>query len=354
MRIEKMEAGSSYTGRLPRGCVLCRKGAKLVLLVSGECRTGCFYCPLSLEKRGREVVFANEKRCSDDLEILKEAEMMDAQGTGITGGDPVACLDRTVHYIRLLKERFGKRHHIHLYTSSLDISAYARLEEAGLDELRVHPPAAKWTKMSGTGLAEFKHRSRMKIGLEVPALPGKEKAVRALLEYAQEAGLDFVNINELEFSEGNWDALKAKGYEVKDDVSSAVRGSEDLALAVLSSGPSVPVHYCSSSFKDSVQLRKRLKRRALRAAGPADVITEDGTLLKGVIEGPIEEIMELLRMEFEVPEELMRKDGERKRVEVAPWVLEEISPRLPYDSFLVEEYPTADRLEVEREPLRPR
>jgi pyruvate formate-lyase activating enzyme-like uncharacterized protein len=93
-----MEAGSAYTGRLPRGCVLCRKGTKMVLLVSGECRTGCFYCPLSLEKKGKGVIFANEKRCSDDQEVLKEAEMMDAQGTGITGGDPVACLERTVHY----------------------------------------------------------------------------------------------------------------------------------------------------------------------------------------------------------------------------------------------------------------
>jgi pyruvate formate-lyase activating enzyme-like uncharacterized protein len=59
-------------------------------------------------------------------------------------------------------------------------------------------------------------------------------------------------------------------------------------------------------------------------------------------------------LELEVPSELYRKDEERKRVEVAPWVLEEIFSELPYESFLVEEYPTADRLEVEREPLRPR
>ncbi len=68
----------------------------------------------------------------------------------------------------------------------------------------------------------------------------------------------------------------------------------------------------------------------------------------------MDEIMALLREKYEVPEDLMRKDEERKRVEVASWVLEEIASELPYDSFLVEEYPTADRLEVEREPLRPR
>ena len=44
-------------------------------------------------------------------------------------------------------------------------------------------------------------------------------------------------------------------------------------------------------------------------------------------------------------------DEERNRLEVAPWVLEEIASELPYRCYEVEEYPTADRLEVERAPL---
>jgi pyruvate formate-lyase activating enzyme-like uncharacterized protein len=286
--------------------------------------------------------------------VLEEARMIGAQGTGITGGDPVACLDRTLHFIRLLKEEFGRRHHIHLYTSSQDLDAYHALEEAGLDELRVHPSTEMWERMEESGLADFKKRSRMRIGLEVPAVPGQEDRLRSIIGYADGAGLDFVNLNELEFSEGNWDQLRKRGFVIKDDVSSAVKGSEGTAMEMVTSSFTIPVHYCSSSFKDSVQLRKRIKRRALRTALPSDVITEEGTLLKGVIEGPMDEIMALLRSEHKIPKELFRKDEEKKRVEVAPWVLEEIAPLLPYASFLVEEYPTADRLEVEREPLRPR
>ncbi|MBI0583822.1 MAG: radical SAM protein [Methanomassiliicoccus sp.] len=353
MKVRPMEAGSAHTGRLPRGCVLCRRGTKMVLLVSGKCATGCFYCPLSLEKRGKDVLFANERRVSSDEEIIDEAKMIGARGTGITGGDPAACLDRTVHLIKLLKERFGPEHHIHLYTSSLDPEVYRALEEAGLDELRVHPSAEMWTSMHGTALASFKSGSGMRIGLEVPALPGEEERLLALVAYAGETGLDFINLNELEFSEGNWERLEQRGLGVKDEISSAVRGSEETAMAVVSSAKGVPVHYCSSSFKDSVQLRERIKRRAARTALPSDIITEEGTLLKGVVEGPADEIMAVLR-EMGVPAELFRKDEEKKRVEVAPWVLEEIISELPYESFLVEEYPTADRLEVEREPLRPR
>lgn len=323
----------------------------MVLLVTGKCSTGCFYCPLSLEKKGKNVVYANELKVMNDRDVIEEARTIGAQGTGVTGGDPVACLDSTVHYIKLLKGTLGKRHHIHLYTSSLDIDAFRALEDAGLDELRLHPPLEMWHRMDETGVAEFKGRSKMRVGLEVPAIPGHKEGLWELIGYAERAGLDFVNLNELEFSEGNWDQLKKRGMEVKDDISSAVLGSEDTALEIVRAPHTVPVHYCSSSFKDSVQLRKRIKRRALHVALPTDIITEEGMLLKGVVEGPMDEIIAVLREEHGVPEELFRKDKEKNRVEVAPWVLEEIAPLLPYECFLVEEYPTADRLEVEREPL---
>ncbi|MCJ7517453.1 MAG: radical SAM protein, partial [Methanomassiliicoccales archaeon] len=103
MKVRSMEARSAYTGRLPRGCVLCRKGAKMVLLVTGKCETGCFYCPLSRKKKGRDVIYADEKRVRNDEDVIGEARSIDAEGTGITGGDPVLVLDRTIRYVTLLK-----------------------------------------------------------------------------------------------------------------------------------------------------------------------------------------------------------------------------------------------------------
>lgn len=326
----------------------------MVLLVSGRCSTGCFYCPLSLEKKGKDVLFANERRCSSDEEIIEEARMIGAEGTGITGGDPLACLDRTLHFIRLLKKEFGRRHHIHLYTSSLDVQAFCQLEEAGLDELRLHPPLERWGDLDGKELQEFITRTNMKVGLEIPALPGEEDRAERLIDFAEDAGMDFVNLNELEFSEGNWDQLQKRGLEVRDDTSGAVKGSEEAALRRLGRKRAVSMHYCSSRFKDSVQLRRRIKRRARRVARTTDIITDEGTLIKGVVEGPMDEIIHHLQEKFGVPDNMLFKDMEKKRVEVAPWVLKQIADQLPFASFLVEEYPTADRLEVEREPLRPR
>ena len=348
-----MEAGSAYTRSLPTGCRHCRRGSKMVLLVTGECRSGCFYCPLSEVKRGKKLVFADELAVRGPEDVLHEARLIRATGTGITGGDPLEELDQVIDFIRLLKRTFGPRHHIHLYTATIDGKAYRALQDAGLDELRIHPPLKLWKRMDRSGMRDAVAGLEMRAGLEVPVLPGEESSLEALIRFAESIGLDFVNLNELEFSETNYRALQRRGYAVKDDVSSAAKGSEQLALRMLRLDVKVPIHYCSSSFKDSVQLRNRLKRRARSVASKGDAITEEGTLVKGVVEADhAEEASALLREAYDVPDDLMHMDREKGRLEVAPWVLKELEGELPFDSFIVEEYPTADRLEVERELLR--
>jgi pyruvate formate-lyase activating enzyme-like uncharacterized protein len=350
--MEYMEADSAFVGLLPKGCELCRRGSKMVLLITGKCRTGCFYCPLSGRKKGQDVMFANELLVDDVNDILEEARLIDAEGTGITGGDPLWDLKKSVRIVGLLKDAFGTSHHIHLYTSTIDGNSYLRLEEAGLDEIRVHPPLALWDRMETTELEGIRRSIDMDIGLEVPLIPGEGRRLRSLIEYANEIDLDFINLNELEFSETNWEAFLERSFEVKDDISSAVRGSEELGMEMLRLDLGISRHYCSSSFKDRIQLRKRIMRRAENVALPLDIITEEGTLYKGVIESQdLEGVISLLVEGYDVPDDLVRIDLDKGRVEVAPWVLEEIAQELKLPAFLVEEYPTADRLEVEREPL---
>ncbi len=353
-----MKMGSAYTGKLPQGCTLCEKGAKMVLLVTGRCARRCGYCPLSAQKKHRDVFYANEKRIRTVEEAIEEANLMDALGTGITGGDPLIAVQRTVDSIRALKKHFGEDHHIHLYTSTTDCGRLGKVARAGLDEIRFHPPVGSWTRLQGTGFTDalgLCKREGLDVGFEVPVIPGRSKETLALVSYADASELDFVNLNELEFSETNWKTLRSWGFDVKDDVSSAVAGSETLAMEVLRSGAETPLHYCSSSFKDGVQLRERIARRARNVRKPHEVLTDDGTLLKGVVEtGDPAGTARALARDYGVPAKLMWVDSEKGRLEVAPWVLEELAPELRLRSFIVEEYPTADRLEVERTPLRRR
>ncbi|MCX6650093.1 MAG: radical SAM protein [Methanomassiliicoccales archaeon] len=352
MRITPMEASSFYTRSLPRGCRLCRKGAKMVLLVTGRCGRSCYYCPLSEGKKNKDVVYANELLVECNEDVIGETEAIGARGTGITGGDPLLVMDRTVRYITLLKERFGAAHHIHLYTATIDHDKFMRLQESGLDELRLHPPFESWKDLSSLRIAESLQGLGMKVGFEVPVLPGEKEGLLALCRYAADNHLDFVNLNELEVSETNCRALVDHGFFVRSDVTSAMSGSQELAEEIVREvGEMLPVHFCSSSFKDQVQLRERLKRRARRVARPIDLVTSEGMILLGLVEDGPESAMRILREEHDVPEELLHLDEKRKRLEVASWVLEDLAPSLPFKCFLVEQYPTADHLEVEREPL---
>lgn len=347
--LRKMECGSLCTGPVAEGCEHCINGSKMVLLVTGKCGWGCFYCPVSLEKKGLDVIYANEGRVTTDEEIIAEAESMDATGTGITGGDPLVVLDRTIHMIELLKGRFGPEHHIHLYTATIDREKVARLEAAGLDEIRFHPPVSSWTRMEETDLAEIVSSTKMDVGIEVPAIPGKERELNALVSYATSVGVRFVNLNELEFSESNWGMMEIEGYQVRDDVSSAILGSEETARKVMKANRKADIHFCSSSFKDGVQLRRRLIRRAEHICTDYQAITEDGTLVRGfVYTGDTEAAMGRLR-------DLGVEDGMMvaldNKVEVAPWILEEVADSLDDKAYISEQYPTADGLEVERTPL---
>jgi len=357
-RIRRMQRNSAYTGMLPIGCVLCEQGAKMVLLATGKCSRGCYYCPLSNEKRGKDVFYANEKRIGEVGQIVEEAELMDALGTGVTGGDPLEAIDRTVDSIKALKRAFGKDHHVHLYTSTTDRRRLKKVADAGLDEIRFHPMLDQWKNLARSRFSDAVAYSKelgMQVGFEIPVIPGRGDDIIALIASADEIGLDFINLNELEFSETNWRALRGFGFDVKkeDDVSSGIDGSERLALDLLRLETKVPLHYCSAAFKDGVQLRRRIMRRAKRVKRPHEELTDDGTFLIGIIEtqSPSATGAWLLN-EFEIPGMYIWSGGSNERLEVAPWILEEIFEKIELPCYIVEEYPTADRLEVERRPLK--
>ncbi len=359
--LEQLPMASSHRGPLSPACTQCAEGRKLVLFVTGLCRFRCFYCPVSPTRNQKDVVYANERLVLSDADVLDEARAIGAAGTGITGGDPLGQVDRVEHYVRLLKSEFGREHNIHLYTHEPNAEKLRRLAAAGLDEFRLHIPHYLWGPLSAAGGAyrkvlEEAPRWGIRRGVEIPVLPEKEPELRRLLKALDRIGVDFVNLNELEFSETNDASLRERGY-VDDEANGwGVLGSRAVAERVVRSpGVRVPVHYCSSRFKDGVQLRQRLLRRASRTAPGFAETTEDGTVVLGVVEpGGATELRRWaarLARRSHLKAGSYRVDLVRRRVELAPARLRRIAAELPWPAFEVEEYPTSDALEVERAPL---
>jgi len=359
---------SQYLSTLSPACKMCAEGSKMVVLITGNCPAHCFYCPLSTKKQHKDVIYADEWQLENEEDVetlLAEAKAIDAHGAGITGGDPLMVPDRTIRYINFLKQHYGSTFHIHLYTSGLvNTQRIPDLIQAGLDEIRFHPEPTYWKKMNQSPLQKVIKQSvstTAQVAIEIPAIPNMDQEIISLINWADKQKIDYINLNELEFSEQNEEALYTKGYTIKDDLSAAAKGSQETAYQVLTYFETQPVnigiHYCSSSFKDGIQLTNRMKRRARNIATYHDVITDEGTILKGILEPnssqTIKDLIHILKtLKLTTKEYYINQ--EKKRIELHPGILEEnieLLRKHQINSYIIEEYPTKDQLEVERIPI---
>ena len=361
-------------GSLCKGCRQCIKGQKLVLYITGLCPRKCFYCPLSETRANKDLMWANEHPITTTKEAIEEAKLCDAKGAGITGGDPLLKMDRTVKFIKALKRSFGKSFHIHLYTSLIlvDEKRLKRLYESGLDEIRFHPDFNKEKEWEKIFLAK---RHPWKVGVEIPVIPQFEEQTKKLLAFLS-GRIDFLNLNELEISDTNANKLVNRGYKPKDRISYGVKGSETMALKLLKlcekNNLKFDVHYCSTRLKDKVQLGERLKRRAKNVKKTFDVVDGEGMLVRGCIylkglepgfdyerrvKAGKKKIPELkkarkeIMKDLDVPASLIEVDEKKLRILIAPWILEKISIEIKHKCAIVKEYPTYDNLIVDLEYL---
>jgi len=271
-------------GTLAQGCKLCVKGLKEVIFITGVCprKPACFYCPISDRKMGKDVMYANERPIEDLKDIVDEAKLCGSKGAGITGGDPLARLNRTIEVIKMLKKEFGEEFHIHLYTSLdlVDAKKIKLLEEAGLDEIRFHPEISNdklWERLDV--------ETKMDKGVEIPVIPGKIKETKKLITFI-DGKVNFLNLNELEISDTNVNKLVDLGFKAKNDVSYGVKDSGEMAMELLDfckENTGLNVHFCTVRLKDCVQLPKRIKRRAENVAKSYDFVTKEGHLVRGAV-----------------------------------------------------------------------
>jgi pyruvate formate-lyase activating enzyme-like uncharacterized protein len=290
--MKKTPYHSYKLGNLPKGCQLCVQGAKLVLFITGLCPRSCYFCPISDKKYKKDVTYADEWPVTNIHQIIDEAKLIDAKGAGITGGDPLCKLWNTLFSIRTLKKEFGKKFHIHLYTSLnlINEKNLNSLYKAGLDEIRFHLDLDNdklWNKI------KLALKYDWDIGVEIPVIPKKEKALKKIILFLNNINkksknkIKFLNLNELEIADNKVNKLLKLGYKTKNQLSYAVKGSEELALKLLrfiqKNKIKLNIHYCTATLKDKIQVGNRIKRRAKNIKKAYDKVTSYGTLIRGAI-----------------------------------------------------------------------
>lgn len=365
-KLEKTNWGSMFSGSLSRGCQLCINGEKMVVLVDTKCKSNCFYCPLSIERKKAKTSFANERPFTEISDLLIESKNMTATGASMTGGDPLEAhsFERTLNYCKSLKDRFSDEFHIHLYTRGKEMKKQV-LETLVpyLDEIRFHIIDIEEDFKSVKEALQFD----IDVGIEIPVIPNMGiayyqniiKTFETLIPLKNQ--FYFINLNELEISETNYRNLLNHGLTEDSENLSAIKGSAELAGDIVSwarTKSSIPVHFCSLKTKDSVQLPNRLLRIAKNNKLPSDVVIETGSdrglLIRGIIQSSdhnLDKVKEYLVFELDIPAELVYHQKTEKRLLTNAALLEEIKNDLittfpGIELGIAEEYPTFDNLQT--------
>jgi len=349
-QIKRIFANSRLIGDLPRGCYFCTRGSKLVLFVTGKCKKNCWYCTISEKRWQQPITLANEREVKSDGEITEEAKLITAEGAGITGGEPLLDLERTIHFIELLKKSEGRNFHIHLYTARSDLTEeeLKGLCDAGLDEIRFH-------LQDDWNVVKKALKFDWDVGVEVPVIPEDFEMLKKLILFCESSGVKFLNLNELEFSDRNVGYLTEKGYEIKDNEPTAVKNSEETAKKLLQFAKEntkrLNVHYCSAATKNIHQLKKRWIRRANKIKKDYEFVDRDGFIVKGIIEteNPTD-VLEKIMKKYKVEKRLMRVKGDK--IETSIHIAEMLAKKeKKLKIFMVKELPIEETWEVEKWPL---
>lgn len=328
-----------------KGCKLCVEGKKLVLFITGICSRNCFYCSLSEKRKNKDIVWANERICKKPEDAIQEAKESHSEGAGITGGDPLMRLNRTIKYAKALKKEFGKDFHIHIYlpTDNIDPKKLKLLSSV-VDEVRFHPyflneESEKEIEKIKLANSFF---SKDQIGVEMPLLPDKTKEI---LEFIKKVSpyIGFVNLNELEISDSNFDYV-TENYKINEDTYT-VFGSLKEGIKILKACRDLPlkIHVCSARTKNFYQYKNRL---LLHDILPFGYKTKEGSVRYFVI------LLEDLKKEEKEILDRFEKDlyfDKRKNRFI---VNEKIVPKLLEKGIKimrVEELPTYDALELQSE-----
>jgi len=385
------------SGTLTKGCAECVLGNKTVLFITGKCERKCYYCPLPESRKNLDVVYANERKLSNVNavhEAIEEAKLCSSKGIGITGGNPLCALSRTIKFVKAFKKAFGKSFHIHIYLPT-DIATKDKLEKlanSGIDEIRFHPYVGNADisehpknerfhffgflskKEQGLQVIEdawnLKKKYGWKVGIEIPSIPKTEKQTVNFLKKVK--NLDFLNLNEFEMPSLDGEQLVKRGMSTVGN-SVAIKGSEKTALKIikmLENQLSYPLHYCSASTKNLFQFKNRLKRRLLNVKKPYDIVTRDSDLFHAAIYLPetkpmfsyekkleklrknkkiiqkLNELRKIFIKEFQIPPKMIEVDKQFLRILAHPAIKEFANEIKAHSASiaLMTELPTYDKI----------
>jgi pyruvate formate-lyase activating enzyme-like uncharacterized protein len=180
----------------------------------------------------------------------------------------------------------------------------------------------------------------------MPSFPDKKEQIIEFIKKAS-AFIGFVNLNELEISETNFDVFTKK-YSFNEDtytISSSIEAGKEVLNACRILG--LKLHLCTAVTKIAHQYGNRLKRT--NALPFAERDKEGMAIYFAIYSTPKE--LENTAEELKKYQEDIFIDKTKNRILISKKIVQKIIKLKKYKVSRVKEYPTSDRTEVELYPL---
>lgn len=268
-----------YARHLPPGCRGCLAGKGTNLYVTGLCTRECFFCFNHRPRTDETVVHGLPVRTSQEaVEIVARYHL---RSIGISGGEPLLKLDRTLELVRSLRA-LPQRLRLDLYTNGdlLTRESALQLKEAGVDSLRFNL-AANGFELGPVRIA-LEHFPDTTV--EIPAVPALARELERMVLDLDALGVPFLNIHELFECRENSSQIHGQGHSSADRGSShllwrPVLGGEAAALELLlfslKNAKRLSAYYCSCRTQELISQRGLKRRKRLSSPLQARIPVEE-------------------------------------------------------------------------------
>lgn len=305
---------------LSPGCRICTEGGWSCLFISGKCNCRCFYCPTAQDEVGEPTT--NSVEFVHPADYVTYLERFGFTGASISGGEPLLMPERSLDFVKAIKNRFGSTMHVWLYTNGTlaTTDILTALRDVGLDEIRFDIGATDYNLkplQRAVGLIPT-------VTVEIPAIPDEKERMKVLLGELRNTGVQHLNLHQLRLTPFNFDQLQTRNYRYLHGEKVTVLDSELAALEILHHSIQehidLPINYCSFPYKNRFQSRASRQRNAAFQCKSFEALTDNGFIRTMTFLGPPAKLERLIGSfrQHGSPETLWSLGGAKDRLTLHP------------------------------------
>jgi pyruvate formate-lyase activating enzyme-like uncharacterized protein len=160
--------------QISEGCKICGSGHWSCLFITGKCNANCFYCPAPQltddVPTTQNLKFETAEAYAEYINFLR------FKGVSFSGGEPLLFFDRTLQYLKQIRERCSPEIYTWMYTNGIlaEEQKFRKLADAGLNEVRFDIGATGF-KLDKIGFAKGIIPN---ITIEIPAVPEEKEKLK--------------------------------------------------------------------------------------------------------------------------------------------------------------------------------